>query len=694
MLWLCVVVVVGRHHKGHHGDEVARWVRDASTRRRQDDIQSALAVVGDALREIEAYYRYDLAILKHAVVDPSNTDPNLRHRFGPIVFGKRKFVISVIGGPTAAGEGVWRSASWPAVLEARLEPVFARLDVALELRNMAAPRRPEFPDNLCLGPIVGNDADVVISEWRSTWDDFGFGDIAGWPAHEDLVWNRNATLFSSKKPRPPRLVRRRELAAFETFLRTALAVESRPALHFVALDPDGGDNASTFRHALDKGGILHDAYRKYDVNFFSAFGAPFNHLRKRFRNKKTNRARRQNCTDLSRCAVHALQDGHHARPLRLGFKTDDRPPSWAAIHARPRDLFVDGRLGALGHEVVANQLAYHYLRVLNASLVSRRDLFSNTAAAAAALEQQQLQRKSSVPHAPPPVACGGLFCPRDNQPRCAYSSLPKAGPLDVGDIIANSTGVTRWRNVAVDDFSAAAAAAAAAASPRSSPAWRRCDADDPSRPGLAACHNAEDSCECYEYHAACSHHGTVQARAFEGDSGAGPLELDVDFPRRSRCAVMIAEPILRSDKPLTLANWFHELKVVVEGILCLEPACRVLQTKQTGGTQVLFVDLAKLDQCAECKTCWTLQPVHIDLHVVPLAQIATNVCGQTTSGKCVPVGTWKHYDLGCTRQPPTPDDSSSAGCWRPLMHNVLTGETTDVRNPQLVSLAVSTVIIF
>lgn len=702
--WLRTIVLASWLHastsksRGQHrrSEDMAKWVREMRLQQHEGDLnnalRSALSVVSEALRSIEEYYEGDLPLLKRVACDPSNPDVNLRNRMMASLFGevveKRRLVMGVIGGSTAAGERVWGSTAWPMILRSRLRPVFEQLGAELEVRNQAVPHRPEFPDNLCLTPILGRDVDLVLREWRRTnWDlglflqhSAGWSE-PGWPrdSDDDWIWNRNAShKLRGKLMRSARLVRRRDLAAFEVFLRTALLIKSRPSVHVVALDPDGGDNASAFRHALNKGGVLYDAYRRFDINFFSAFGPPFDHLRRLYRGGKADavsyRAPEQlrNCTNLAVCPLQPeRQDGHHTRPAKLGFDPNDHP-AWA-VHSRPGELFVDGHLGVLGHELVGNQLAYYYLRVLNDSV---------TWLLSSPQSEYELARMVTTAHTPrksytaKPVLCGGILCPEDGRarPRCAYSSLPKAGPLDVGDLIANSTGVTRWRNVAVDDGA-------------------RCDLLDP-RPALVACNRADDSRACFEYHAACSHQGVFQTRAFEGYSGSGALQLDVDFPRDSRCAVLIAEPVFRSKKPLTMANWFHELKVVVEGGLCTEPACRIIQGKIGASAQSLFIDLTKLDHCAQCQSCWTLQPVHIDLYVDPLLQMATNVCGLASTGKCVPVGRWKHYDLGCTRKPPDPARPGKTECWRPLMTNVVTGETTDVRNPQLVKLAVSTVVAF
>lgn len=673
---LCSVEVLWLVAGGRHADEVTKWVRDAQTRRqhfaKRESATRAVSVVENAMKELEAYYEGDTELLEKALVDPSRPNEQLKQRMTEAIVTaaegtKPKLVFGVVGGSVAAGEHVWDSTAWPSVLKGRLKPVFDKLGVELEVRNEASPRRHEFPENLCLNPILGRDVDVVLREWRRTnWDQgIAHGLLpTGWTMDEDMVWNRNSSVISKKRARPQSLVRARDLAGFEVFLRTAVSLKSQPSVHIVALDPDGGDNSSAFRLALDKGGILHDPYRRHEILFFSAFGQSFDHHRR-------SQTRRKNCTNLAVCSIEPKrQDGHHSRPLKFGFNPDDHPGSWTSTFSRLRELFVDGRPGALGHELVANQLAYFYLSLLNEAL---RDLFAGTAPTI----RQSPRRRRNRASLPPPVLCGGLLCPASGGPLpiCAYSSLPKAGPLDVGDIIANSTGVTRWRNEHVDDAVSFT-----------------CDLAD--KAALEACASGDDSSACFEYHKGCSHHGAFQTRAFEGYSGSGPLQLDIDFPRDARCAVLIAEPILHAKKPLTMANWFHEVTVIVEGNECKPPACTVIQGRHSGA-QSIFVDLTLLDHCDECAKCWRLQPIHIDLHVDPILQMDPNICGLASTGRCIPVGKWRHYDLGCARKPDNANSNTNkAACWRPLMHNVLTGEVTDVRNPQLVKAAVSTVVIF
>ena len=163
----------------------------------------------------------------------------------------------------------------------------------------------------------------------------------------------------------------RELAASEVWLRTVFGMRTRPALQFLSLDSDGGDDASRLRHAVEKGGVLYDAYRRYSTSFFSAFGSAFDHLRK-VRSAKiregTYGGTKCKEKDVKVCPVDAAApDGVHARAAYDGFDATDHG-GW------PR--FVGGglfdkrgkALSHLGHEVIGNQLAYHYLQYANTTL--------------------------------------------------------------------------------------------------------------------------------------------------------------------------------------------------------------------------------------------------------------------------------------------------------------------------------------
>jgi len=62
---------------------------------------------------------------------------------------------------------------------------------------------------------------------------------------------------------------------------------------YVTPDVDGGDDASTLRTALEKGGIFGDAYHKFSSSFLSAFGSTFEKERLWKRKKKKHTEHRR-----------------------------------------------------------------------------------------------------------------------------------------------------------------------------------------------------------------------------------------------------------------------------------------------------------------------------------------------------------------------------------------------------------------
>ena len=441
-------------------------------------------------------------------------------------------------------------------------------------------------------------------------------------------------------------------------------MRTRPALQFLSLDSDGGDNASSLRHAVEKGGVFYDAYRRYSTSFFSSFGAAYDHLRKVRQAKLRDGVSRDKCKDkdVKVCPIDADKpDGFHARAAYDGFDASHK--SWAQ--------FVGGGLydkrgkylSHLGHELVGNQVAYHYLQYANTTLLRllRSQTITTDIAALVARSAKARNVKSPLPHA---AICTGPLCDKHlSRPKCAYSSLPKHAAPDVGDLVSNASFVTRWSNVAVGGG--------------------KHDASCGDLDRAAACGD-ETSLECFSHEMACSHGG--QTRAFEGFAGSGPLQLDIDFSRAARCAVLISEPTTTGPRPITTANWKTELKVTVEGAPCGPPAC-VAVGGDGDPTQSLYIDLAKVPDCDECKTCWMLQPVHVDLEVSPLPELGADVCA-LRDGACAAAGDWAHYDLGCTPRPNRKD-----ACWRPLLRNVYSGELSDVRNPQMVRALVNSIVV-
>ena len=132
----------------------------------------------------------------------------------------------------------------------------------------------------------------------------------------------------------------RELASHEVQMRQVWNMRQRPALVYVVPDMDGGDDASTLRTALEKGGVFGDAYHKFSSTFLSAFGSTFEKERlwKRKRKKPHRSAaavplRRTTSgeTAANRCSCRTRVSRRASRPkwcelCDVVFRLCDPPP--------------------------------------------------------------------------------------------------------------------------------------------------------------------------------------------------------------------------------------------------------------------------------------------------------------------------------------------------------------------------------
>lgn len=270
-------------------------------------------------------------------------------QLGAKLASQSRLRIVAIGSSVTAGHDGFHSTAWPAVLERRLAPV---LDV--QVLNHGVGGRNPFPASLCLGPIAG-DADVIIREWE--------------------YWDFNDGL---------------DLA--QDGLETLVAQASPAAVYLLQMDASGESRKTKEAIQFAKGSS--DA-----VAVVSAFGTPFDHLR--------TRERKCQGPDVAQCPV-IPPDGSHSDPLWHGFNITGSP---LKSFVSPSKLFINWHPGALGHEVMGNQLAYHLLKLL-------------------------IRGGTAAPSKP------------RRRPKCAMSTLPVAGPPSVGDLVDNSTQ-TLWTDTAV-----------------------------------------------------------------------------------------------------------------------------------------------------------------------------------------------------------------------------------------------------
>ena len=246
-------------------------------------LRKALSAVSKELQSLVAYYNGDAGVLERAKRSKRpNNDLLLRERLAETFVGNHPFVVGVIGGDTNS----WKTEAWPQVLQKRLASVSAQFEVRTSAAWWRDGRSVE--DAFCLDQLLGDDVDVVIREWSPLWGRSGaFAEgLDALPSKQSkLIWNANVT-GRKHLIRSARLVSPRELASHEIQMRQVWNMRQRPALMYVTADFDGGDDASTLRTALEKGGVFGDAYHKFSSSFLSAFGSTFEKERLWKRKKK------------------------------------------------------------------------------------------------------------------------------------------------------------------------------------------------------------------------------------------------------------------------------------------------------------------------------------------------------------------------------------------------------------------------
>ena len=388
-----------------HGADVAAFVRGAH---KADDANVAKAkrAVHDGLAELLAYYNGDEQVLDALVFATSGLAPTLEAKLARLATsGGGKFVVAAFGSSVTAGHDGFGHTAWPAVLGRRLAKELAPLGIEVEVRNQAVGGAEPFPRSLCVGPIAGNDVDLVIREWEY----WGFSDGLEAPGQHGG-----------------------EDGAIEIFLRTAFLLPNKPAVLFLNMEPNGeGRKTQQIRRALT--GKLKVYGERFGVGVLSAFGKPFDHLRAAAPKSRRHRSGSKSChgNGVGDCPVGEKPDGHHTRPLELGVPED----SPLKPLADPAKLFINWHPGTLGHEMMGHQAAFAVLRAAQSGL--------------AAMGLGSVP--SSAGSLPEPIACDkSPFCKSSQRTAfCAQSTLPKHESPDIGDWLDNSTQ-TQWRNSATE----------------------------------------------------------------------------------------------------------------------------------------------------------------------------------------------------------------------------------------------------
>jgi len=562
-------------------------------------LRGGMKVVKKAYRSLEEYYHLDRKLFKNAVIPPSISGDltvlvdRMKRAMLATSEKDRKFIMAVTGSSVSAGHDNFGEEAWSILLQDILSPIWHALDVNFDLRNQAVGGRNPNPHTLCLGPMVGHDVDVVLREYQY----WGFD--AGFERRYILTEETERKIWLDKGPRD-RVV---QAAGLEVFLRTAYRLKSQPAVHFIFLqhsEDEGSRPLSYFEDWFKPGGVFEEyASGDFAINAFDHFGTPFDHLRKRAKKgvryqKNLNETGGKTVCDedsednVADCPVDFdKQDGHH----------DDG------------QLFVNWHPGPLGHKVMAHQLAYYYMglmqRALDDILIAEEaedlDELINT-----------LEEESKPKRLPSPKLCNPEVC--KNPVKCAYSYLPKASGPDVGDWMINDTN-HGWRNILA-------------------PNQHVCDLESYYEKGCFT-HTTKSKLvnhtECHDCVKTRSYRD--QKRAFSGNASAGWVSFQI--PRSRRCGVWLCEPPYEWSKPIDVVNWHTDVKIVVNGRAC-EKFNGCFKVHQFGYKQCGIIQATDIVG----KVCkW--DGFRLDLRVFPLATLPDSACGlNKESGECEFVDEW------------------------------------------------------
>ena len=640
--------------KQRHGESVAEWVRNAGGGAQNSSLELARAGVSQALAELVRYYDGDERVLASAA-GLGGDDAALVARVALAMAGRRGggvFSVGVTGSSVTAGHGGFGDAAWPLVLERRLAPVWRRhFGVRFVVHNQAVGGRDPWPASWCLGPMMGAAVDVVMREWEY------------WGAADGLVVDD----IGARQPKADF-----DLAGYELLLRVALTLPRQPAVHLVFLGHGGGGaeagRVPKLAKELRKGGRL-AAYADLPIEAFDAFGAPFDALRKAAPEKRVEKGGKKPCSggNVAECPVAPKrQDGHHAAAAHPGYDAAAHP-AWAAYDNH--NLFLNWHPGALGHEVIGNQLAHYHLKLMLRALdmltgAHKRDQTGGGGGLA------HLERLAAPRPLPPPAQCAPAMCGfRGYRPACAIATLPKVDGPDVGDWVRNDSAAAEraWANLPVApdpqcreaDVSAAAAAARLlpalslflpprgdvqlTTSPLALPSARSSQLERVCGGGAAG------SQACYSQTLKCS--SRDRKRAFKGSGASAPLRLRVPLAdaRGAACRVLVSEAYYEWSKPFAIANWHRELEVELDGKRCAPPACRVMQTGG-GYRQDLLVDVAAARGVAAGAACAAKGPAELVLRVKPVAVSDAICAAHPRHGRCEPAGEWRRYNAQCVKR--------------------------------------------
>eukprot|EP00466_Bigelowiella_natans_P017499 jgi/Bigna1/75240/fgenesh1_pg.33_\ len=523
--------------------------------------------------------------------------------------GKENFVISVAGSSVSAGHDNLGSDAWPVVLGDTLRPLWTSvLGVNFTVRNQAVGGRNPNPHPVCLGPMLGEDADIVIREWQY------------WAFHEGF--EPNTVLLPERSDhiqdqvsgvRDPVL----QAAGLEVFIRMALMLKNRPAVHLLFLQHSERLHSKPLKYLSDwlnpekkskQPGIFSPYASTSAVNYFDAFGTTFDHLREKAKRPRWSKDLDENTGK----KVASPDDGYDdVGACPVDFEKQDGYPKGL--------LFVNWHPGKLGHQVMGHQFAYYYMGLMLNAVESLLAVGKDGLLQARKALLTQSGRQNNAP-LPSPIVCNPDIC--ENKPSCAYSYLPKAHGPDVGDWILNKTteGTAAEEMEEGEDGGEEGRATTPTVSSSSSsrfldvwsnanigggwvnsvaPHQELCNAKSffdskcyaPRRKGT------EDCVRCMQH---LSH--LDQKRAFRGWRGAGELSVKLAFKgSSSKCSVWVCEPPYEWSKPDTVANFATDLKFAVNDKPCTQ-SNKCYRVEQVGYKQCGVLDVRSLDNKCAGKT--------------------------------------------------------------------------------------------
>jgi hypothetical protein len=528
---------------------------------------AGLKAVMKAKAEILAWYDGNSAVLEKAPVRPPDEDKILVAKMVKAMHGgltddeEQAFIISVVGSSMSAGHDNFRNGTFAAILQRTLQPAWDSLGVKFKVRNLAVGGRNPSPWPLCMKQLVGDDTDLLIYE-LSFWN-FEAGYASTLP-----IQKKGADV---------------EQAGLEILLRNVYRLPKQPVIHFLQMDTTTRHDVMSWMDQWFEPGMPLSAYSSFPMNGFDAFGEPFNHLISRAEKKGTRALKPpvltnlwkgdeqknsftrepEKCpsgdkTDVNKCLIDPLKpDGYHTLPKHLlGDNIANHVwMNWYFANGMGR-LFGTWHPAPLAHELIANQLAYYQLAVMEEALKS---LIGAPTILRSSAFGKNVQKGAAARHLPTNVLCNDVVCNPNFAQKCAFSSLPKISGPDIGDWMVNDTAGSNWINERADK-----SLRCKSYNPYLDDSWW--DLDE--RPG----HNdIGEGGRGFNLGRVCTLED--QNRGMKGYPDNAPLSLT--FTDMASCKIWLGESTYGSSgKPGLLANWESELAFKVNGEPCGEH-CKV-----------------------------------------------------------------------------------------------------------------------